>query len=264
MNQPSKLSQDSKQLAKQIVAQQQQLKTLQVATEAAQSEWDDRRKQIANDTEITIQLSREAIEAATKEAKTALENLEKDIALKKNDLGETESGYKRLVAQRKAQNEELDLLGKVLVRTNAALREENRVLTSEIEVRKESIADLKHSEEHLTTQLAQLKVQDEQAADHLVELRKQEQNLSNEIDQLRGDFAAKTEDFTHQLTLLEAKQRDMEQQIIDTRTADDKVRENLASWQKTLDEKDKNLRIRQQKIDQQQTAIARNYNLLNL
>ena len=38
MNQPSKLSQDSKQLQQQIVAQKQQLQGLQLATKTAQSD----------------------------------------------------------------------------------------------------------------------------------------------------------------------------------------------------------------------------------
>jgi len=230
----------------------------------SQDEWDAQRKQIASDTEITIQSSREAIEKATTEAKKALKKLEDQKVVAEELAQDNQKKYETSIIAYEQWLKDLEHDIKVASRTNANLQEENRNLISDIEVRKDSVSDLKRQEEGLSGQIAELKIQDEQAADHLVELRKQEQALEKQIEELKADFNREKADIEHELTILQAKLSDLQQEILSNRQKDEKVRDNLAQWAKNLEAQDQNIRIREEKLSQQQSAIARNYNLLNL
>lgn len=209
-------------------------------------------------------MAREALEAATKEAKDALISLEAEGDRLRDNLAEDQKGFEVLRKSYLDENVTLERNNKVLQRTHATLEEQNLVLSSEIEVRRETVGELKRTEEALTGQIAELQIQDEQACDQLVAVRKEVADLDSRLSALSLQYDQNMAKFVREIDLLELKKDALELDIIENRANDEAVRENLAKWQKTLDEKDDNLRIREAKVNQQEKAIARNYNLLNL
>lgn len=144
------------------------------------------------------------------------------------------------------------------------LQEDNRTLDSEIAVRQETVDSLKTSEERLFMTIADLRVDQEGVEDKLVSLRIDAEAKTNELTQLTETIKKQTDQFNDDILLLEQKKQALTQEIIENRAQDEIVRENLASWSKKLDERDKNLRIRESRVNEQEKSIARNYNLLNL
>lgn len=84
------------------------------------------------------------------------------------------------------------------------------------------------------------------------------------LTKLKADYEAIKKKNDYEITLQESKKRALEQENIEIQHSQEKIRENLASWQKTLEEKEKNLRIREEKADMQERAIIRNHKLLKL
>jgi chromosome segregation ATPase len=232
--------------------------------QAAQDQWKSKKSQIDHDTEILIQSSRKAIEESTIEAKETLTKLKKSIQTQQSYFEKQRTAQEHVFSKVEAQIEDLNYNQKVLFRTNASLQEENRVLTSELEINKETIEHLKRTKEELSSAIADLHIQDEQAADHLVELRHQEQELSNKIADLTTAFTTTESEYKDKIEDLKLKKHVLEQEIIQEQTKQEKEREELAVWEKSLQEQDKNIRIREAKIDAQEKSIVRNYNLLNL
>lgn len=262
MNSPSPDSEAK--LQKRVNQLQSQIQTLEAASRTAQKEWAALKRRVASDTEVTIQSSREAIETATAEAKDALISLQAEGDRLRDNLKTEQKGFEVLRKSYLEENATLERDNKVLQVTHATLQEQNTTLASEIEVRGDAVANLKRTEEALTGQIAELHIQDEQASDKLVAIRKECEDFDSRLSALSMQYDENMAKFIREIDLLELKKEALEREIIENRANDDAVRENLAKWQKTLDEKDDNLRIREARVNQQEKAIARNYNLLNL
>lgn len=258
-------SQDSlKKLQAQTAAEEQKLQHLQASTKAAQGQWEDQREQIVSDTETTIEAARLAIEKATKDAKKTLAALHVQI----KEAGEaytkqrTEQG--QATAKVEAELTELEHTKKVLQAANTDLREQNLTLTSEITVSQELLTDLTTKENDTSLRISGLSAKKVDLEDELHILNDKISLKNDELDALITDFDTKQGNYTRAISVLEQKKQDLMQEIISNKENDEKVRDNLAKWAKTLEEKDKNLRVREAQVDQKEKAIARNYNLLNM
>src|SRR5882757_9954515 len=249
-------------LAKKIAAQEQKLSILQEMVKANEGQWAAQKKQIADDTRTTIDLSKKALANATVEAKTNLDKLWEQIKEARDTLAETQKEKKARIIELDQSITDLEHSHKVLAHTNATLQDSNRALDSEIVVRQENADALKVTEENLSVDIASLQSQQEQLEVQLAKLRAEFKDTSDAFAQLKDEVAAKTDQFNADILLLEQKKQDIAQEIIQNRTEDNAIRENLASWSKKLEERDKNLRTREAKVNEQEKSIARNYNLL--
>lgn len=233
-------------------------------TEAHKNEWDVQKKQIAKDTEVTIATAKQAIKDALKEEKIKLARFVADRESFSKDFGESKSalqgeldGIEKSIVTRGRERD-------VLVQENIDLTEENRTLNSSITVSKKELDKLEKLELAASERVAALKDQEIQVADDLSSLKDEIDQRQEALDGLTDDFNTKKDRYAAEILVLEGKKQDLSQEIIQNRAEDDKVRENLAVWQQQLEEKDKNLRIREARVSDKEKAIARNYNLLNL
>lgn len=257
-------SQDLSKVREQVKAQQEKLHHLHQATKKAQDEWDDQRKQIANDTEVVIATSQKAIESELKVAKEELATVNDKLNIAQKGLISESKIIQDTINDVKSQLNDIEHEKSVLTVSNNELRNENRNLQSEITVAKNDIETYSEHKQTLTKEIATLSVSKEQLDTDMIVLEGRFEGKTAEINQLEQDYTRKTDEYNNQLSILESQKQDIMQEIIDNRAQQDGVRDNLSKWSKTLDEKDKNLRIREAKVDQKEKSIIRNYNLLNL
>lgn len=237
---------------------------LRNATNQAEKSWEAKKQQIAHDTEATIEASKVAIVAGIDEAKIKLQELQRQIIDSNKEFQKLQDTY--TIDKRVLEHaiEMLDHDKKVLVVTNTGLQDNNRTLQSEIIVAHKTIDDLNTTIGILKGDLDSATEQKRLLEDSVITLQSQSDTLTTQVEQLQDDIRTKTEQYTTDIVVLEQKKQDLITEIVEDRVKDDKVRENLALWSKTLDEHDKNLRIREAKVNEQERSVARNYNLLNL
>jgi len=88
--------------------------------------------------------------------------------------------------------------------------------------------------------------------------------LERDHNETREKYDAIITELESKLSRLTSMSNEMSKKIIEEQDSNRKVSENLADWQRKLDEQDRNLRIREQKANQSEQTIIRNHNLLNL
>lgn len=167
-------------------------------------------------------------------------------------------------AKLKAASEQLEHDNAVLTQTYNDLRAETRTLQSEITILKTTGESLSQQKQLVGEELSNLKDTQAKLMQEQTALESQIQGKKADLSGLSEEFTTKQAEFEQELSILEAKKQKISQEIIDNKAKDEVVRENLSNWSKTLDEKDKNLRIREAKVAEKEKAIVRNYNLLNL
>lgn len=77
-------------------------------------------------------------------------------------------------------------------------------------------------------------------------------------------YQAQVDEKQAAIAKLDASLLDRTQFIEALRQEESVLRSSMAAWQKTLEEKDKNLRIREQKVELGENKLIQNSNLLNL
>lgn len=164
----------------------------------------------------------------------------------------------------KAASEQLEHDNAVLTQTYNDVRAEVRTLQSEITVLQADIEKYTEQKQALNQEISELQNSRLSLLKEQTALEAQIQGKKADLNDLSEEFTAKKTEFEGEISLLEAKKQKISQEIIDNKAKDEAVRENLSNWSKTLDEKDKNLRIREAKVAEKEKAIVRNYNLLNL
>lgn len=237
---------------------------MQTSTKAARSQWTNQRKQIAEDTQVTIDVSKTAIETALKEARKELATINGQINAQTEVLAKRRNEQEHIYAKVDAEIGDLEHTKKVLTQTNTELVAENRDLGSEIAVRRADVLALQRSTELAETTVSELEGKKNRLVSELEALQEGVETATADLQALKGEFAARQTEINREVSILEARKQALAQEIMDNQAQDEKVRDNLAVWSKSLDEKDRNLRIRESKVNEQEKSIARNYNLLNL
>lgn len=237
---------------------------MQSTVKQAEKDWDTRKQQIADDTVTTISVSKTAIAEATANGKSELQVIQQQIADSNKEFQELRAVHITDTQVLEQVIEDLEHTKKVLSNTNVVLQDDNRMLQSEITIARETLNGLNTDIGTLKEAIATAHEQKQRLEDEVAILQSQSDTLTQRVEQLQNDIRTKTEQYNTNIAILEQKKQDLTTEIVENRAADEKVRENLASWSKTLDERDKNLRIRESKVNEQEKSIARNYNLLNL
>lgn len=254
----------SQELNKQITAKQQELATLTASLKAKQGEWDDQKRQIASDTEITIAASKKAIADATVAAKQELSDLHAQVKEGGEVFFKQRDEQERYYSKVKAEIVDLEHTKKVLLQTNADLRADNQTLESTITVYKADVLSLEAEKTQLQEQVGDLTGQEVVLLDSIGNLTTSLQDARADLERLEIEFATQQQKYDNELSILSQKRDQLAFEIADMDKHNDVVRQNLATWSAKLEEHDKNLRIREAKVDEQQKAIVRNHNLLSL
>lgn len=209
-------------------------------------------------------MSKAAIKEAIKSSQIKLEGLKRAIS----SLQQAQINYDQESEANKnkytSQLTELEHNKRVLVQTNTDLSHENIELKSSITVNQKELSDT--LVEKANTELAVTNLTENMKALLLEQTRLEDhiQSKSADLNTLNEEFSSKKAEAEKELSILEMKKRDQATEILENRAQDDKVRENLADWQRKLEEKDQNLRIREARNNEKEKSIARNYNLLNI
>lgn len=170
----------------------------------------------------------------------------------------------KAIDERNTQIANLEHTKKVLQQTNSDLNARNIELESEITVATEDLDSIRKSIFDAERRISELNAELEALQTKLAEINELIESKTAQLLALNEDYNAQTEQYTKDLSMLSLKKTDLENEIIQNRAQDDKVRENLADWERKLNEKDANLRVREARANEQEKSIARNYNLLNI
>lgn len=199
-----------------------------------------------------------------KSGKAELATLNKSINNAISELGKLESDHNNHCDVYTSEIEKLEREKQVLVQTNSDLNTLNISLESAITVSKTALEELTTEEINLKGAISSLKTEG-------ANLLYKQTSILDQIEAKRTDLSILSDEFEVQktasekeLSILEHKRQDLANEIVENRAQDDKVRENLALWQKKLEDQDSNLRVREGRVNQQEQSVARNYNLLQL
>lgn len=88
--------------------------------------------------------------------------------------------------------------------------------------------------------------------------------LIEDVQSLEVEHDEKVQDKEKSIALIDAKILESSQQLDLVQDKERLIRGDLATWQRTLEEKDKNLRIRERKVDEGENKIVNNASLMNL
>jgi chromosome segregation ATPase len=237
---------------------------LKQTVKAAEDHWATRKKQIIDDTRIVIQASKEAIDKETVTSKRSLASLKRQLAASALSMAIAHLVHAERVRQLRLEVKAVRHERDVLLETNGGLLSENRDLASEVVVKQKEVEHLKETEETINAAIVDAQVNVRNLRDDIDALTEEKVRYEDSIASLEKVQTEKVDGYEKTIALLEAKKESLSKEIIENRSQDDKIRENLASWGRTLEEKDKNLRIREAAVAEKEKAIVRNYNLLNL
>ncbi len=152
----------------------------------------------------------------------------------------------------------------VLRQTNETLWEQNLNLQSEIKVSRNDLDTLLIQEKTTVEHLRELETQEHDLQAAIVEIDKFLGEKQQAYTELEREYTTRKEKYRQDLETLDKKQQNMSQELLIGREDIANMRTELANRTKLMDERDKNLRLREAKVDQQEKAVIRNYNLLKL
>lgn len=88
--------------------------------------------------------------------------------------------------------------------------------------------------------------------------------LSSQIATLYADYKQQVASKGKTVAILEAKILDLSQKAEAFGSQEETTRQNLADWQRILEERDRNLRVREMKVEEGEGKLIANANLMNL
>lgn len=229
-----------------------------------QKRWDDQKKQIARDTKVTIQAAKDSINDALKKGKEELKELTLSLESTKKQHEIEKNKLLDVIIALKDEKSDLEYDKKILQQTNADLTAVNLELKSEITVHKKDLAVLQEEEKTKSEIITDLKDQEKDLTNTANGLNEYIDKKQAESSEIEDTFIKRKAEIDKDISVLELKKQDLSQEIVENQSKQEKVRDNLAKWAKELDDKDKNLRMREARVNEQEKSIARNYNLLQL
>lgn len=237
---------------------------MESTAKAKKSAWEDQKKQIELDKQEVIKTTKQAIDLETKDGKNKLKELNTSIE-------KTEKSYNSILlnstnekTRLRREIEDLQRDKKVLIQTNTDLTQENRELSSTITVNKKEVKSLEEDETALKESINTLTDDKKDLEETVKGLNDVIERKTTEFETLKDDFDTKKEQFDKDISMLEVKKKDLSQEILNNRAEDDKVRDNLALWEGKLNDREKNLRIREAQATEKENRIIRNHDLLNM
>lgn len=201
---------------------------------------------------------------ATKSAKEELAKLHAQIKEGSQVFLAQRAEQEQYYSKVDAEIQDLEHTKKVLQETNATLSHENIDLQSAIIVHSSEIERLRVEEAALQSRTAELKESIEHITAELSELQDTIVLRSTQLDEVEQEFASTKADMQRQVSILEARLDALREEIMDNNSKQEHTRDALAEWEKKVGERDKNVRIREEKVSGREKALIRNYELLNL
>lgn len=203
-------------------------------------------------------------EATLKEAiiplKAELQRLKSDI-IKQNQL--LTGNIPKIQAHKdeiRALEETASVKQNDLIAADTQLRGVMQRLAHVTEEVKASETQLQLLQQHIGTAEEQKRTLESE----LEALQGSKDNLGHKIMTLDADYDQKATEKSKIVAILDTKILDLSQRAEEFEGQEEAIRQNLADWQKVLEARDKNLRIREVKVEQGEDKLVANANLMNL
>ncbi len=193
-----------------------------------------------------------------------LEKIQGSIAKANEQFEKEGSECLNDLVQLRAEIKALERKKAIELQINADLKAENIDLSSAIKVARDEITRLDTTETEATERISALTSKETKLTESTGDLTLEIEAKTEALTNLDAEFVATEEKHNRNIGILTSKLQDLSEQIMQNRADDEQVRDNLAKWERSLGEKDKNLRTREARVSEQEKSIARNYNLLNL
>lgn len=198
------------------------------------------------------------------EAESKLQFVIKTIKTEENLLSAEKKEHEKLISDRENEINELSAEKDALQHINKDLLDKNDTILASIDQYTQKISVLEHRKQDMESEVTLI-------SDRKIQITSELGDLESQIEQKRkkmNNDTTRYDDFIQskekQLDILNAKLLDSAQKVDLNQKYEETTRRQLATWQKALDERDVNLRIRESKIEMGEDKLIQNSNLMNL
>lgn len=247
------LAQEATTLQSQIAHRTSELQAVQKKLNSLQAKFDSETARLATEQETTLKKVITPLEAE-------LQRLKGDI-IKQNRL------LTGNIPKIQAQKDEIRALEETASVKQNDLVAANTQLMSAMQQSRRIIEAVKASETQLQGLQRDIGAAEEQKrafGAELEVLQGTKDSLGHKIATLDADYEQKAAEKAKIVAILDAKILNLSQQAEEFERQEEASRQNLAEWQKVLEVRDKNLRVREIKVEQGESKLVANANLMNL
>lgn len=258
------LSLDLPNLAKEVDSLTQQKLILESTIQGSQKEWDARKKKIAQQTKSAIEKSQKSIKEATAVAEAELQSIRGAIENEKIVLADAKSSTHNTIESLKGEIEHLAITKRQLFRDIDECAIEKERLVASTDTLKIGVIELKDSKSTLEKEISGLDANKNTITTELSDLsskfKREKGQFDTQLESCRIELKALEKD----IELLTLKKAKITREMNENAKLDEIARERIANRLVLLDDREKNLRIREERVAQQEETISRNHTLLNL
>lgn len=216
------------------------------------------------------EIGRKTIRLLNEQAKTVAEarlQLEADIGAAKDELSSTKDAVRTVKASLVAVTGELSSAEEQLSHVKGEIVAQTRQLGTvkdDVTVMERKLEHLDRDRQTLDTAIDALTTEKSRLNEELPPLREQAALLVGRIDDAEKALAQLTDKRERQIETLDTLILQKTQQLEAMKLEETATRDYLASWERTLGERDTNLRLREAKVQDGESKLVRNADLLNL
>lgn len=254
------LMKDLESLQRQAKQAQETLVHSKNEVQAAQKDLKTLKSRLDAETETLLARRREQLEILASTHAETLDNLQKDIASHKEEL----ASVLEKVSNSRDDLQAVSESKKQLSSEFSQLKADVIASTNELNDVRDSVVSMKSDHEALVSNVksAQKELWSIQAV--ITELASYKEVLSSDISKLEGDFIDERSRLEEDIRAVEARLIRLRQEETEKLESEDETRKYLAAKAISLDERERVLRLREQKVEISEKKIRRNANLMNL
>lgn len=239
---------------------EQQIQHRQSEAQAKQKQLDTLSEAIEARTLTLLESQQERLTAAAVPLKASLEELKSQIKTQKGLISANVEIISRQMADIEAQNV-------TLAAAQVAVAETSKKLVNALarmEDVKATITKMGAQKQQLESDTADLVAHATQLTATIDELIIQQTALEGKLATLDEVYRTKQAEKERIIAMLDVKIIEFTQNLDAMRADEQRTREDLAVWQRSLESQDQNLRIREMKVEQGEGRLVSNSTLLNL
>lgn len=200
------------------------------------------------------------IDGEVEQRQTVLDDLDAKVEARKKTLkqlsDDTEASQNALIQARQGiveiQHEEAELRKSII-----SAREM-------LDIAEGALAPLQQQKTQLLKDMDTAQTETGELQGEVTRLSGLKESLSSEVGKIKITLDEKTKEYDKTIAEYEARIKSLAERMAKIYDEEKIIRADLASQQAMLDEKDKNLRIREAKVQEGEGTLLRNANLLNL
>lgn len=223
-------------------------------------------KQLNLEAEIEKQ-TQKLLQKQREELGSELDGYIEDIAILKSTIRDLKVKVSELTTTHKVADEQYN----ELIDNSANATLELISINSKIDTRKRAFADLKAEimtakidREALIQEIGGKEIDRDELNYKITNLKGIISDLEDDRTKLTSDYKADKANKESEIAKLSLKLDGMKHSAIEQIDTSEIQRKKLATWERSLEERDKNIRLRERKVEQGEESILRNSDYLNL